>query len=201
VLNLGNTAVDLSLYAMSKPARNWSGLGLKEATQYVQIDSGRFQMTVAPLGQPYGFVSGFLKPGQVYTLILRKIPGQMYWPTVCQLNDGDEQAQDPLLELTMGFPASVSQSSSSRTSTLVLRPNPASDAFDVAYTLARRQQVQIELADITGRVVESVNQESQDAGGHSARVSAGSLATGSYVVTVRGEDGGVVATGRVVVVR
>ena len=73
-------------------------------------------------------------------------------------------------------------------------PNPARDGFEVQFTLATAARARLELLDVTGRRVRSL--EAQGAGAHAAKLAdLGDVAPGVYLLRL--EQGNVVRTARV----
>jgi hypothetical protein len=79
-------------------------------------------------------------------------------------------------------------------------PNPARRAVQAHYTLGAPQTVTLDLVDVLGRRVRSVEMGPQPAGEHEVRLDLGGLRAGLYVLRLRG-DAGAGATQRIVVVR
>jgi hypothetical protein len=68
------------------------------------------------------------------------------------------------------------------------------------YALGAPQAVALELVDLLGRRVRSVEVGPQPAGAHDVRLDLGGLRAGLYVLRLRGDAGGE-ATQRIVVIR
>lgn len=81
-----------------------------------------------------------------------------------------------------------------------LYPNPARGAVQAQYALGASQVVTLELIDLLGRRVRSVEIGRQAAGAHDVRIDTGGLRPGLYVLRLRG-DAGAEAMRRIVVVR
>jgi hypothetical protein len=79
-------------------------------------------------------------------------------------------------------------------------PNPARGAMRAQYTLGAPQTVTLELVDLLGRRVRSVEMGPQPEGSYDMRLDLGGLRAGLYVLRLRG-DAGAGATQRIVVVR
>ncbi len=68
-------------------------------------------------------------------------------------------------------------------------PNPASKSITVVYTLLRSQEMDIYLADMTGRTVMSLSSGTQAAGDHQVQADLSTLAGGVYMVTFHSGEG------------
>lgn len=79
-----------------------------------------------------------------------------------------------------------------RNSELFIQPNPFKESFQVFFANPEADQLSITLSDMTGRVVRSFQQIREE----SITIERGNLASGMYIVAVRGKDG--VRTGTVV---
>lgn len=79
-------------------------------------------------------------------------------------------------------------------------PNPFSAATDVRFRLATASAVTVEVYDVLGRLVQSVDAGLHLAGDRAVTIDASSLSTGSYVYRVRLDDGTSVS-GQMMVVR
>ena len=79
-------------------------------------------------------------------------------------------------------------------------PNPFSATTQVRYELARASTVTVEVYDVLGRQVQTVEAGLQAPGNQSATVNASALSAGSYIYRVRLDDGTTV-TGQMMVVR
>ena len=79
-------------------------------------------------------------------------------------------------------------------------PNPFSSTTQVRYELDRASSVTVEVYDVLGRLVQTVEAGLQTPGRQSATVNAAALSAGSYVYRVRLDDGTTV-TGQMMVVR
>ena len=79
-------------------------------------------------------------------------------------------------------------------------PNPAREAMRAQYTLGAPQAVTLELIDVLGRRVRSVEMGPQAAGARDVRLDLDGLRAGLYVLRLRG-DAGAEAARRIVVVR
>ena len=64
------------------------------------------------------------------------------------------------------------------------RPNPSRGAVAIPYALPEAGRVRVSVVDLLGREVSVLVDAEETAGGHTARVPAGSLAAGVYVVRV-----------------
>ncbi|MCK4302692.1 MAG: T9SS type A sorting domain-containing protein [Candidatus Eisenbacteria sp.] len=60
------------------------------------------------------------------------------------------------------------------------RPNPIGSAAQIAYTLPQRCRVSLQVYDVTGKLVESLVDEVQDGGDHSAVWETGDIGSGLY---------------------
>jgi len=76
---------------------------------------------------------------------------------------------------------------------LTVFPNPAQDAANVSFTLAKASSVQVQVVDALGRTV-STQSEQMTAGAQKVRIELATLAAGVYSVMVRTEGGNVSQT-------
>ena len=81
---------------------------------------------------------------------------------------------------------------------LVGYPNPFSRSTTLAYTLAERSDVSLKVYDVTGRLVATLANGSQDAGTHRVLFDAGMLASGTYLCRL--QVGDEIRTHRILVV-
>lgn len=79
-------------------------------------------------------------------------------------------------------------------------PNPATDRTQVRFTLDRSADVTVEVFDVLGRLVQTIDGGIQIAGTRAITVDTAGLSTGAYIYRVRLDDGAAV-TGRMMVVR
>lgn len=79
-------------------------------------------------------------------------------------------------------------------------PNPVQDAVTARYTLASPQAVTLDLVDLLGRRVRTLEAGRQTAGAHEAEIEADGLPAGLYLLRLRG-SAGATAVRRVAVVR
>lgn len=68
-------------------------------------------------------------------------------------------------------------------------PNPFSNSINVALTLNKTQPVTINVTDMLGRVIESIDEGTLAAGNHQIALNGNNLAAGVYFVTVKTVDG------------
>ena len=66
-----------------------------------------------------------------------------------------------------------------------LRPNPARETVEVAYSLVGAGEVEIVLADAAGKALQRIGQGQQSAGDHTANLKLSGLPSGAYTVMVR----------------
>ncbi len=78
-------------------------------------------------------------------------------------------------------------------------PNPFNPQTTLRYSIAGESHVTIEVLDITGRIVELLVDETQEAGDHSVRWDAKSRSSGVYIY--RFKAGGFVKSGKMILVR
>ena len=79
-------------------------------------------------------------------------------------------------------------------------PNPATDRTQVRFSLDRTAEVTVEVFDVLGRLVQTIDGGAQVAGERAITVDTAGLSTGAYIYRVRLDDGAAV-TGRMMVVR
>ena len=70
-------------------------------------------------------------------------------------------------------------------SALKVYPNPASNVVTVDFTLAKDEQVQLNIVDITGKVIFSNNIGNRDTGLHSEMIDCSKLSSGLYFVNMK----------------
>lgn len=80
---------------------------------------------------------------------------------------------------------------------MVAYPNPFTSGMTFKYKIAYKGRVQIDVMDINGRVVNTINEGAQPAGEHYARWNAGTLAPGNYFARLS-IDGAVYQTLKIV---
>lgn len=68
-------------------------------------------------------------------------------------------------------------------------PNPAKDQVNVSFALNNGSDVQVEVIDITGKVVAAVNNSNLTAGSQNISVNTSDFAAGSYTVIVKHNEG------------
>jgi hypothetical protein len=68
---------------------------------------------------------------------------------------------------------------------LKVYPNPATDMVTVDFTLAKDEQIQLNIVDITGKTIFSNNMGNRDAGFHSEMINCSNLPSGMYFVTLK----------------
>jgi trimeric autotransporter adhesin len=71
----------------------------------------------------------------------------------------------------------------------VLFPNPSNGAFTLSFSIYETQQLQIDLVDVTGRVLNAVANKTFIAGNHSLLLNANDVSNGMYSLVVRSENG------------
>ncbi|MGV3604528.1 MAG: T9SS type A sorting domain-containing protein [Dyadobacter fermentans] len=76
-------------------------------------------------------------------------------------------------------------------SALTATPNPADDQINVSYTLPSDTEVQIELLDTSGKVIEVINGDGarHHKGKHSIKIDSQSLSNGTYVIRLTTAEG------------
>jgi hypothetical protein len=95
-------------------------------------------------------------------------------------------------------PASVSENTS-LASSLNAFPNPASDLVTVSYSIASESNVTINIADITGKIVSSVNEGTKANGAYTVKINTADLAAGTYFYSIITNNG--TATNKLVVTK
>jgi hypothetical protein len=78
-----------------------------------------------------------------------------------------------------------------------LYPNPSSDVTNLSFNLAGQSEVNITITDLSGKVVQTLNQGVMNTGKHDVSISTSSLKSGAYIITLTSE--GSVATKRLIV--
>lgn len=107
----------------------------------------------------------------------------------------------PLIRLMIGKNKGGLTDATENTASMNLFPNPAKDNAVLDYTLATSGKVTIEVSDLMGRTVLSLNEGMRNAGiANKANIDASKLANGSYICTVK-VNGAKAATTKMVVNR
>lgn len=70
-----------------------------------------------------------------------------------------------------------------------LRPNPASDAVTLSFTLSKEEQIAIKVLDINGKCLINLPPERQSSGKHSRRLDLSTLPAGTYGVVLEAAHG------------
>ncbi len=78
-------------------------------------------------------------------------------------------------------------------------PNPANNSTNVKIALAHTSDVTIEIMDLTGKHVSTINKENLTAGEHSIPVNTSDFASGEYIYSVRTSSGAGIASKFVVI--
>lgn len=81
---------------------------------------------------------------------------------------------------------------------LTLVPNPSNDVAQLAYTLNKTGSVKISLYDATGRLINSIVNETKQAGKHTINLNNRELANGIYLIKIETPDGNTTRTMTVV---
>lgn len=93
------------------------------------------------------------------------------------------------VELTATAAATGVKEDAVLTSSMAIMPNPATVDAHVSFTVAERSNLNITVADMTGAVVFSLNNQAFDPGTHAVNIPVSALAAGAYTVTVRNQNG------------
>ncbi|MEN0051131.1 MAG: T9SS type A sorting domain-containing protein, partial [Bacteroidota bacterium] len=68
-------------------------------------------------------------------------------------------------------------------------PNPTSDQITVGFSLAKGSSVSLQISDINGRLLKTINEKVfYPIGQHQLQVNTNRLANGNYILTLIGED-------------
>ena len=73
-------------------------------------------------------------------------------------------------------------------------PNPATNETNIKFSLAVSSDVTIDIMDVSGRTVQTVNEKNLTAGEHTIAVATNNLPTGEYIYVVRSSNGGGIAS-------
>lgn len=83
----------------------------------------------------------------------------------------------------------VSTEEVSLAQSLNVYPNPADDNFTVAFELAEATALQINLVNAIGQTIRTISNDNFNSGAHNLNVNATGLATGTYFITIRSNEG------------
>lgn len=102
----------------------------------------------------------------------------------------------PLVRFEGGnvFPQSVGYVHNRDLSIYAAFPNPAQNTTNIKYALNTTADVTIQIADMTGRIVSTINENGQGKGEHITTVNTSSLASGNYIYIIRTNHGGSLAS-------
>jgi len=73
-------------------------------------------------------------------------------------------------------------------------PNPASDNTNIQFSLSNNADVTIQLIDLGGHVINTIQQNNLTSGTHVVPVSTSGLAAGNYIYTLHSSNGGAIAS-------
>ena len=90
----------------------------------------------------------------------------------------------PVLNITTGL-SSVTKGD---LTLLAVFPNPANNEISINFGLNQSSKVEIEIYDITGKMVNSIKLDNLEAGNHTSKVSVSNLNAGVYMYSVKSEN-------------
>ena len=91
--------------------------------------------------------------------------------------------------ITQALAATNVSNVNSVTAPVSVYPNPTHNDITVSYSLGHTSDVSIEVVNITGSVVKSLQYDKQSAGIHDTRIDLGSISNGIYLVKVHSDNG------------
>nr|MBP9078424.1 T9SS type A sorting domain-containing protein [Haliscomenobacter sp.] len=72
---------------------------------------------------------------------------------------------------------------------VTLYPNPASDYSTLTYALSKSRNLRIDLLDVQGRWIETIDQGTVSSGYHQLRIDTHTLSSGIYFVRLQSDAG------------
>ncbi|MFN8116484.1 MAG: T9SS type A sorting domain-containing protein [Bacteroidia bacterium] len=91
----------------------------------------------------------------------------------------------PVVDITTGVNNGISKGN---LTLLAAFPNPASNEVTVNFGLNQSSKVEIEVYDVTGKIVNTVKLDNLEAGNHSSKLNTSSLSAGVYMYSVKSEN-------------
>lgn len=91
-------------------------------------------------------------------------------------------------KLTDGGPVSVSEKTNGLSNDVTVYPNPFNGALNVSYELSKTSDVQLEVVNVTGQIVERIELPATPAGAHTFSFDGSELANGVYFLNVVTEN-------------
>lgn len=104
-------------------------------------------------------------------------------------SDGDRFAQNSLYHVRPVSPsASLENQNQKKTGSINVYPNPVENNFKLTYGLSSSSDVEIEVRDVTGKVVHTLNETTVKKGRHVVDLDASSFNSGVYVAVVKSDN-------------
>jgi hypothetical protein len=91
----------------------------------------------------------------------------------------------PVLDITTGVNNGIS---SGNLTLLAAFPNPATNDVSINFGLKQSSKVEIEIYDVTGKKVNTINLDELEAGNHSSKINTSNLSGGVYMYSVKSEN-------------
>lgn len=91
----------------------------------------------------------------------------------------------PVLDITTGLSNGISKGN---LTLLAAFPNPATNDVSINFGLNQTSKVEIEIYDVTGKMVNSIKLDELEAGNHTSKINVSSLNAGVYMYSVKSEN-------------
>jgi hypothetical protein len=91
----------------------------------------------------------------------------------------------PVIDITTGVNNSISRGN---LTLLAAFPNPANNEITINFGLNQSSKVEIEMYDVTGKMVNSIKLDNLEAGNHSSKVNTSNLNAGVYMYSVKSDN-------------
>lgn len=95
---------------------------------------------------------------------------------------------DYLIFPVIDIPAGLNSITKGNLTLLAAFPNPATNDITITFGLNQSSKVEIEIYDVTGKLVNSVKLDNLEAGNHSSKVNTSNLNAGVYMYSVKSEN-------------
>ena len=150
-------------------------------------------------GNGWGHGQGFVETGTLDTLMYSQTvmrEGTTWKEGFWNYGLDANMSITPLVRFTGGnvFPANVANVQSKDLSIYAAYPNPAQNEINIKYALKATTDITIQIADMTGRIINTITENGQSEGEHITAVNTSNLSSGNYIFLIRTENGGSLAS-------
>lgn len=150
-------------------------------------------------GRGWGHGQGFVETGTLDTMLYCQTvmrSGTTWREGFWNLGLDVNMSITPLVRFTGDnvFPQSVGHVQNRDLSIYAAFPNPAQNSTNIKYALNKKADVTIQIADMTGRIINTINENGKGAGEHITTVNTSNLPTGNYIYIIRTNNGGSLAS-------